>query len=341
MANDFNITAINPERAIPGGQVEILTKGYRPEPGGGIFCFANGIECEVAASSAKRTLAVLPDCDDSTAVVQLEAAGAESNGHVVSMGKTLANDMHIVANPAIDPADDALVITRSGSRGQQLQNTLYRLETDGYLDELPVEMMNPTGIAFGPSGTMYVTNRAEGTVCRIDRGEEAVVVASGLGVATGIAFDRNGRMHVGDRGGTIHRVSESGITERFATVEPSVAAYHLAFGPDGRLYVSSPGFWSHDAIYAIEPDGHVERFVKGLGRPQGLAFDREGNLYAAACHRGRHGIVKIHAGSLEIEHYAAGGNVVGLCFTRKGEMVVATSDAVYSLNVGIYGTLLD
>jgi len=32
--------------------------------------------------------------------------------------------------------------------------------------------------------------------------------------------------------------------------------------------------------------------------------------------------------------------MVGLCFTRNGEMVVATSDAVFSLNLGIYGTLL-
>jgi sugar lactone lactonase YvrE len=200
--------------------------------------------------------------------------------------------------------------------------------------------MNPTGIAFGPSGKMYVTNRAEGTVYRIERGEEAVAIASGLGVATGIAFNDEGEMFVGDRGGTIFRVSESGSFERVATLEPSVAAYHLAFGPDGRLYVASPGFWSHDAIYAVDKFGGVEHYVKGLGRPQGLAFDRDGHLYAAACHRGRHGIVKIHAGTREVEHFVAGGNVVGLCFTRNGEMVVATSDAVFSLNLGIYGTLL-
>ena len=340
MSNAPRIASIAPERAIPGGQVEIKTEQFRPEGGRPVVCYANGLECHVAGCSARRTMAVLPDCDDSTAVVQLETSSGESNGYVVTMGKLLANDMHIVANPAIDPSDDALVLTRSGSRGQQLANTLYRLETDGYLDELPVEVMNPTGVAFGPSGKMYVTNRAEGTVYRIERGEEAVTIATGLGVATGIAFNGAGEMFVGDRGGTVYRVSESGIFDPAATLEPSVAAFHMAFGPDGRLYVTSPGFWSHDAIYAVDSDGGVERYVKGLGRPQGLAFDREGNLYAAACHQGRHGIVKIHSGSREIEHFVAGGNVVGLCFTRNGEMVVATSDAVYSLNLGIYGTLL-
>lgn len=340
MSNAPKITRIVPERSIPGGQIEISTENFHPEAGSPILCFANGIDCQIVGASARRTIAVLRDCDDSTAIVQLDTSAGESNGLVVTMGKTLANDMHIVANPAIDPGDDALLLTRSGSRGQQLPNTLFRLETDGYLDELPVEIMNPTGIAFGPSGNLYVTNRGEGTVCRVERGEVATVVASGLGVATGAAFGPDGQLYIGDRGGTIYRMAESGDFESFAMLEPSVAAYHLAFGPDGRLYVSSPGFWSHDAIYAVDAEGGVEQYVKGLGRPQGLAFDREGNLYAAACYKGRHGVVRIDGESREIEHFVAGANVVGLCFTRNGEMVIATSDSVYSLNLGIYGTLL-
>lgn len=334
------IKSIVPKNAVPGGEIEILVEGLTIESGDRITCFANGIRAHVNSASSRRIVAVMPEVDDSTAIVQVEAGRLETNGFIVTAGKLLANEMHIVSNPAIDPADDALILTRSGSRGQQIANTLYRLETDGYLDELPVEMMNPTGIAFGPTGSMYVTNRAEGTICRIDRGETAVVVASDLGIATGLAFNAVGEMFVGDRSGTIYRVFEDGGKETYASVEPSVAAFHIAFGPDGRLYVSSPGFASHDAIYAVGDDGSVEKYVRGLGRPQGLAFDRDGNLYAAACFRGRHGIVRIDAETREIEHFIAGNNVVGLCFTRNGEMVVATADSAYSLNLGIYGTLL-
>lgn len=334
------IKTIFPGNAIPGGEIEILVEDLTIEPGDRIVCFANGIKAHVNSASSRRIVAVLPEVDDSTAIVQVEAGAKESNGFVVSAGKLLANEMHIVANPAIDPSDDALILTRSGSRGQQLANTLYRLETDGYLDELPVELMNPTGIAFGPTGSMYVTNRAEGTISRIDRGESAAVVASDLGIATGIAFGPAGEMFVGDRSGTIYRVFEDGGKETYATVEPSVAAFHFAFGPDGRLFVSSPGFASHDVIYAVSDDGSVERFARGLGRPQGLAFDRDGNLYVAACYKGRHGVVRIDAETRSIEHFIAGNNLVGLCFTRSGEMVVATSDSAYSLNLGIYGTLL-
>lgn len=340
MSTKPKISSILPERAIPGAQIEILVSNLMTAGDSIPKVFANGIECRVTAMSSKRILANLPKIDDSSAVIQIETHSGETNGFVITLGKEIANEMHIVANPAIDPSDDAMILTRSGSRGQQLANTIFRLETDGYLDELPVQVLNPTGIAFGPSGGMFVTNRAEGTVLRIERGEEAVVVATDLGVATGIAFDRVGMMYVGDRSGTIYRVSEMGDAETFATLEPSVAAYHLAFGPDGRLYVSSPGFASHDAIYTIDSNGSVERYVRGLGRPQGLAFDREGNLYVAACHKGRHGVVRVDVISHTIEQFVAGNNLVGLCFTRNGEMVLATNDSAYSLNLGIYGTLL-
>lgn len=340
MSGTVKIREIIPNRAIPSGEIEILVEGLQVPIGESVRCLVNGVECRVAAASSRRVVVSLPEVDDSTSIVQIETKEQDSNGFVVTTGKLVAGDMHIVANPAIDPSDDALILTRSGSRGQQLPTTLFRLETDGYLDELPVEMLNPTGTAFGPTGAMYVTNRAEGTISRIVRGEDAVVVASDLGVATGIAFDAGGMMYVGDRSGTIYRVFEDGGKETFAVIEPSVAAFHIAFGPDGRLYVSSPGFASHDFIYAVDIDGEVERYVRGLGRPQGLAFDREGNLYVAACYKGRHGVVRIDNETREIEHFIAGGGVVGLCFTRNGEMIVATGDSAYSLNLGIYGTLL-
>lgn len=340
MSSIVKIREIIPNRAIPSGEIEILVEGLQVSFGESVRCLVNGLACRVSAASSRRVVVSLPETDDSTSIVQIDTRDQESNGFVVTTGKRVASDMHIVANPAIDPSDDALILTRSGSRGQQLPNTLFRLETDGYLDELPVEILNPTGIAFGPTGAMYVTNRAEGTVSRIDRGETATLVASDLGVATGIAFGPDGMMYVGDRSGTIYRVFEDGGKETFAVIEPSVAAFHIAFSPDGHLLVSSPGFASHDFVYAVDQYGQVERFVRGLGRPQGLAFDREGNLYVAACHKGRHGIVRIDGETREIEHFIAGANVVGLCFTRNGEMIVATGDSAFSLNLGIYGTLL-
>jgi DNA-binding beta-propeller fold protein YncE len=287
-------------------------------------------------------LAIVPETLERTEVEMfLESGGESGEVYHYTIGKKLADDLHIVANPAVDPRDDSIIVTRSGTRGQQLPVTMLRLETDGYLNEMPAEILNPTGVAFNRSGNLFVTNRSDGEVCRINRDEEVVPYATGLGIATGIAFDDDDAMYVGDRSGTIYRVREFGDREPFAVLEPSVSAFHLAFGLDGRLYVTAPGLASFDAVQVIDRDGYDEKYFRGFGRPQGLAFDRDGNLYVAATYQGRHGIVRIAPGATSAETFVAGNNVVGLCFTRKGEMIVATADTVYSLNVGIYGTLLD
>jgi sugar lactone lactonase YvrE len=119
-----------------------------------------------------------------------------------------------------------------------------------------------------------------------------------------------------------------------------VSAYHLAFGPDEALYVSGPTVSSFDAITRFDKLGTPEVFFQGLGRPQGLAFDVEGNLYVAASLRGRRGIVRISRDGKKAELLVAGMNVVGLAFGQNREMIVATNDSVYRLKIGIEGLLL-
>jgi DNA-binding beta-propeller fold protein YncE len=89
-------------------------------------------------------------------------------------------------------------------------------------------------------------------------------------------------MYVGDRTGAIFKVNGIGEERAWAQIEPSVSAFHLAFGPDGALYVTGPTVTSSDCVWRIDPDGEIDIFFKGLGRPQGLAFDTDGNLYVAA-----------------------------------------------------------
>jgi sugar lactone lactonase YvrE len=334
------IISVNPPYAIPGGEIVINCENFELNHTEGYGCFFDGKAARLIGAASNRILAIVPENFDTCDVeIYLESGGERSESYNIVVGKKLADNLHIVTNPAIDPNDDSIILTRSGSRGQQLPVTLLRLEHNGLLNEMPAEMLNPTGIAFDKNGELYITARADGEVCRIIGDEETVPYASDLGIATGIAFDRNGVMFVGDRSGTIYRVTGFGNAESFAILEPSVSAYHLAFGLDDKLYVSAPGLSSFDAIYRIDKEGFDEIFYRGLGRPQGIAFDRDGNLYAAACLQGRHGIVKISDDG-QAEIFIAGMNLVGLCFTRRGELIAATNDAVYSLPVGIYGTLL-
>lgn len=341
MSDVVKILSVEPPFAIPGGEIVVNCDGFAALTQSNDGCYVAGAKCGIVAASSQRILGRVPEeAAEGKTLVHLESDGAVSNTYELTVGQQIADYMHIVANPAVDPNDDAIILTRSGGRGQQLPATLFRLETDGYLDELPEPVLNPTGIAFDRNGMMYVTNRAQGEVYSVSRDGTATVFATRLGTATGIAFDDENRMYVGDRSGTIYRVREFSAPETFALIEPSVAAYHIAFGPDRRLYVTAPGLASHDAVYAIDKKGDVTTYFRGFGRPQGLAFDESGNLYVAACYKGRHGIVRIAPGGESCEHFVAGNNIVGLCFTRKGEMIVATGESVYSIPCGIEGILL-
>jgi len=336
------IISINPPFAIPGGEVLIVCEDFKMNLDGDYGCFFDGKKARLVGASANRILAIVPDGLTKTDTeVFLESEGDRSESKRFIVGQKLASDMHIVANPAVDPEDDSIILTRSGSRGQQLPVTLFRLEKDGFINEMSADIMNPTGVAFDKTGQLFVTARADGEVYRINHDDEALLYASELGVATGLAFDKEGILYIGDRSGVIYRVNNFGDPESFAVLEPSVSAYHLAFGKDEKLYLSAPELSSFDSIYAIDKDGYEQIFYRGLGRPQGIAFDREGNLYAAACLEGRHGIVKINSDGKKAKIFVGGMNVIGLCFTREGEMIVATNNSVYSLPIGVYGILFD
>ena len=90
-----------------------------------------------------------------------------------------------------------------------------------------------------PTGSCYVSSRFEGTVYRVDARRigasrsrpTSASPAAWRSTATATLF-------VGDRSGTIFRVDATGSATTFATLPASVAAFHLAFGPDGALFVT-------------------------------------------------------------------------------------------------------
>ena len=208
------------------------------------------------------------------------------------------------------------------------------------MTEFSGDITNPTGIAFDKDGQMFVSSRLDGTIYRITPFKEALPFASNLGVATGIAFDSEGTMYVGDRSGTIYKVNGIGEEKAWVQLEPSVSAYHLAIGPDDALYVTGPTLSSFESVFRLDTNGEVTVFYRGLGRPQGLAFDENGDLYLAASLRGRRGIVRISRDGQTAQLVVAGVNLVGLAFSSTGEMSIASIDSVYSLPLGIMGTLL-
>ena len=334
------IVNIDPPYGIAGGEIVIDCTDFDTSDPSKCAVHIGDSAAQIVALGPNRVLAVIPETKGGQVEVYLWSRYKASEPASLTVGKKLAGDLHPVANPAFDPDDGSLFVTRSGSRGEELPVTLFRIDISGDVYEYSGDIPNPTGIAFSPDGQMFVSSRLEGVVYKINPFKEAIPYARNLGVASGIAFDRNGLMYVGDRTGTIFKVNGIGEERAWTQIEPSVSAFHLAFGPGDSLYIAGPTVTSFDAIWRINPDGDLDMFFKGLGRPQGLAFDREGNLYVAAALRGRRGIVRISPNGSEAKLVVAGVNLVGLAFSSGGEMAVVSIDSVFSVPTQIKGTLL-
>ena len=262
-----------------------------------------------------------------------------SNGEIdsepaaISIGSLLADNLHPVASPVVDVLGNCYS-TFSGSRGQKTPVAVYRVDPGGEVTPFLNDLMNATGLAFDNDGVLHISSRFDGIVYQATQSGEMSVYVEGMGVATGIAFDANGNLLVGDRAGTIFKISPSRQIYVFATLEPSISAYHLMFGPEGYLYVTGPTTSSFDAVYRISSAGEVEVFYRGLGRPQGMAFDSAGNLYVAASIEGRKGIVKITP-EREASLYLSGPNIVGCAIGPRGELFITTTGALYRVAVGL------
>lgn len=323
------ITRVAPLRAVDGGT--LLVEGenlpYDPPPRVTIA----DAEAHVASASPRHLRLVVPAELDG-GQVPLKVDAVVGGTVLIEVGTTIASGVHQVDNPAFD-RDGNLYATFSGGRENRVPVTLFRIRRDGVREPIRVDIPNPTSIAVGRDGALYVSSRFEGTVHRVDPATQQMrVFASNLGSPFGLAFDHAGFLWVGDRSGTIFRVDPDGHAQAVAELPASIAAFHLAIGPDGAVYVSAPTLSPRDRVFRIpRGEGAVETVLEGLGRPQGLAFDGQGRLYVVEAMAGDAGVWRYDLSSPEAagERVLAAGTLVGLAFDPLGGMVVAGPDTLW------------
>jgi sugar lactone lactonase YvrE len=276
----------------------------------------------VSSLSPERLIFVVPP-DVSGPLLPVAVDGAFAG--TLSVGEEWAIGVHQVDSPLIG-SDGCLYATSSGTRADEASVSLFRVAPGGAREPFATGIRNATSIAAGPDGVLFVSSRFEGKVFRVQPDGTAEVFASDLGVPCGLAW-RNGALFVGDRSGSILRVTD-GHASRFAELPASVAAFHLAFAPDGALIVAAPTPASCDGLYAVDARGGVRLLPWRLGRPQGLAFDAAGVLHVADSLAGSAGIFRLVEGA-EPACVLTGDGVLGLAFGPAGEVAVATSQTVY------------
>jgi sugar lactone lactonase YvrE len=325
-SSSSRISGVRPLWAVEGGHVTIEGAGFAVDP---VLpqVLVGGTPARLASASPTQLTAIVPSgLDGGRTPVRLEDNPGETV--YVEIGAPLATGLHQVDSPAID-ASGNVYVTFSGSRGQQGPVAIFVVRPDGSREPFVSDLANPTSLTFGPDGALYVSSRFDGSVHRVDAEGSVSIVASDLGVACGIAFSSDGTLFVGDRSGSILRVRDGRATV-FASIPASVAAFHLAFGPDGWLYVTAPTLSARDCVYRVSPEGVVDVFHDGFGRPQGLAFDPDGNLYVVDALAGTSGLYRLTMDRpAEAEEVLSGGSLIGLAFDPHGGFVVASSDTVY------------
>ena len=179
----------------------------------------------------------------------------------------------------------------------------------------------PCGLAFDPSGNLFVSDTGNGTIRKITSAGavstfagvagaggflDGVAGAALLNSPLGIAVAGNGTVYVADSGNHCIRKISSGVVSTFAGC-PQVwgsadgqgtnAQFNgpvgLAFDPYGNLFVSDA---NNDTIRKIALDGTVTTFAGAAGvdgaadgdagsarfrSPAEMTFDRNGNLFVA------------------------------------------------------------
>ena len=306
------VTAVQPFRAIEGGRVTIhgadfpVDQPHLPEVRIGER------RARVVYASPSRLAVIVPTGVAADGRVPVRIEGVSGETAYIEVAAQVATGLHQVDNPVID-AEGNLYVTYSGTR-----------------ETFSSGIVNPTSMALDAEGRLYVSSRFEGTVYRLDANGEAQPFATDLGIACGLAFAADGSLFVGDRSGTIFKVDRGGHAIPFAALPASVAAFHLALGPDQTLYVTGPTFSTYDVVYHIDRDGAVTPLDARFGRPHGVAFDRSGALFVIEALAGDSGVYRVPIDGAP-ELVVAGPGLVGIAFDRRGGVVVCSNDTAHRL----------
>lgn len=227
---------------------------------------------------------------------------------VDQLGQVFVADM---ANNAIRKiSTDGQVTTVAGNSR--------RGSTDGAAND--AQFSSPAGIAVNSSGQLFVSDRANHTVRRVDSDKrvstlaglaeqagtaDGVGASARFGMPTGVVATADGSVFVADTDGyAVRRVLPDGSTSTFAGALGQLNSTDgvgtsarlgwvagLAQGPDGALYVSDTYFLT---VRKIAKDGTVSTLAGGgsgandgvgtkasFSMPYGLAVDAAGTVYVA------------------------------------------------------------
>src|SRR6266571_5457691 len=140
-----HIERLAPAAAIPGGEIAILGSGFVSRAQARPVVRFGEAEASLALASESRLIARVPEGANG-GMVRVATAGRSEEPHPVHIGLQIADNLHPVANPAVDH-DGNIYVTFSGPRGQRVPVSLYKITANYNVKPFVTSLVNPSGLA--------------------------------------------------------------------------------------------------------------------------------------------------------------------------------------------------
>ncbi|HUG91751.1 MAG TPA: hypothetical protein VML55_13010 [Planctomycetaceae bacterium] len=168
------------------------------------------------------------------------------------------------------------------------EHTPVELDGTPIVARIDLSVQRPRRVLLDRTGGLYVVDAGAGRVLRRGPDGEMTTLAEGLDEPTGLALGRDGQVYVAnhaggrERRGSILRIPPRGRPA--VLVDGLTGPGALAVSPRGTLFVALP---EAGEIATVDGDGRISTYVKDIAAPAGLAFDRGGDLLVASADAGR------------------------------------------------------
>ena len=147
------------------------------------------------------------------------------------------------------------------------------------------------GLASGDSGSSSATApRAATDLTALGRQATWTTIFTGTTGIEGLTADGRGNVYVAERSAgsspcPVWRIATATrAATQIGTLPGPCSPSGIAFGPDGRLYVTGGNAPANDTIFVLRPGTAATTatvFATGVPAANGLAFDRRGTLWAS------------------------------------------------------------
>ena len=329
------IETVKPAAALPGGEVAITGSGFGSRNHTRAQVQFGTSEATVMLASENRLIACVPE-GASGGVVRVKMGTIESSPFPISLGTQIADNLHPVGNPAVDSSGN-IYVTFSGQRGQKVPVSLYKVTSNSVVKPYITDLMNPTGLAIDRDGYLFVSCRHEGTIHRVSPDGRSMQWIEGMGVATGLAFDRAGNLYV--RRSQRNDFQDRARTRDFRLRHAGTFARRISSGvqPVRRSVRHRPDDFELRARLPHHAGRRSQHVLPRIGSPARSGVrSRAGNLYVAASFSGRRGIVRLTPDARP-EIVLAGSNIVGLALLPTHRAFITTHNALFALDWDVEG----